>query len=211
LSELPETHERLDASERELLLSEEELDQSLALAIGKAPPGVDTWIFCYGSLMWNPIFPVAAAFPATIHGYHRSLCMNSIRGRGSIHNPGVLLGLDAGGACRGIVMKIGGDVPSELKLLWRREMMFGAYIPRWLDAKAGSGSIRSLCFVADRASEHYAGRLTDDEFMRRFATASGIYGTNRDYVQRTHKSLLSYGIHDVTMSRVLERQRLLGL
>jgi hypothetical protein len=130
LNAFPQIHERLDPRERGMLLAEEELDHSLARMIDKAPAGDDIWVFGYGSLIWNPIFPVAATRTATIRGYHRSLCMNSIRGRGSIDNPGAMLALDAGGACRGIAMKIGGDLPSELKLLWRREMLSGALHPK---------------------------------------------------------------------------------
>ncbi|WP_425375396.1 gamma-glutamylcyclotransferase [Rhizobium deserti] len=158
--------------------------------------------------MWNPIFPVEFSLSATIHGYHRSLCMNSIRGRGSIVNPGAMLGLDPGGSCKGLVMKVGGDVPNELKLLWRREMMSGAYNPKWLDAESGDRSIRALTFVANRASDHHAGRLTDKEVTRRLATASGIGGSNFDYVRRTQESLEAHGIQDAKLWRFLRTQGL---
>jgi cation transport protein ChaC len=205
---LPQIHERLGAKERNLLLAEEELDDSRVQTLDKAPPGEDVWVFAYRSLIWNPIFPVMASLPATIHGYHRSLCMNSILGRGSIDNPGAMLGLDVGGACKGIVMKVGGDVTNELKLLWRREMMSGAYHPRWLNAKAGGRVIRALSFVANRSSTHYAGQLTKEEITKRLATASGIWGSNVDYVQRTQESLKACGIDDPTLNRVLEQQKL---
>jgi glutathione-specific gamma-glutamylcyclotransferase len=211
LSALQQVHELLAPSKRKFLLSDEELDRSLAQTLEKAPQGMDIWVFAYGSLIWNPIFPVEVSMPATIRGYHRSLCMNSLRGRGSIDNPGAMLALDLGGSCKGIVMRVGGDVPSELKLLWRREMMSGAYIPRWLDAKSGSRSILALTFVANRASDHYAGQLTDDEVTRRLATASGIWGSNLDYVQRTQESLEAHGIHDAKLSRFSKTQRLSDL
>ncbi|WP_343315407.1 gamma-glutamylcyclotransferase [Brucella sp. BE17] len=205
MSALPQMQEDIDPRERGLFLTEDELDRSLAQMIESTSSAHDVWVFAYGSLIWNPIFPVAEARRALIHGYHRSLCMNSVRGRGSIDNPGAMLALDAGGACNGIIMRIGGDVSSELKLLWRREMMSGAYLPKWLDAKTNSGPIRALCFVANRTSPHYAGRLSDDEVSRRVATASGIWGSNLDYVQRTHESLVHHGIRDKALSRTLMR------
>ena len=114
-----------------------------------------------------------------------------------------MLALDVGGACKGLVMKIGGDVESELRLLWRRAMLSGAYEPKWLDAKAEGASVRALSFVANRVSTHYAGRLSDDEILRRLATASGIWGSNLDYVERTLEGLQAHGINDATLTRVL--------
>jgi cation transport protein ChaC len=201
-------HELLDPDERKFLLSDQELDRSLAEALCRAPQDMEVWVFAYGSLIWNPIFPVVASLPATIRGYHRSLCMNSTLGRGSIDNPGAMLGLDIGGSCKGLVMRVGGDVRSELKLLWRREMMSGAYIPKWLDAKSVNRSIRALTFVANRASEHYAGQLSEDEVMCRIATASGIWGSNLDYIQRTQEGLEAHGIHDANLSRFSKPRRL---
>ncbi|MEM8592527.1 MAG: gamma-glutamylcyclotransferase, partial [Pseudomonadota bacterium] len=43
----------------------------------------ETWVFAYGSLMWNPGFAPAEASLARLQGYARSFCMWSIHHRGT--------------------------------------------------------------------------------------------------------------------------------
>src|SRR5215469_4449876 len=68
--------------------------------------GRDLWIFGYGSLMWNPGFPHAEAQPALLHGFHRAFCVYSSRYRGTPERPGLVLGLDRGGACKGVAFRV---------------------------------------------------------------------------------------------------------
>jgi hypothetical protein len=62
-------------------------------------PRGDLWVFTYGSLMWDPGFAHIAAEPALLRGYHRAFCIYSSRYRGTVKAPGLVLGLDPGGAC----------------------------------------------------------------------------------------------------------------
>ena len=99
-------------------------------------PKGDLWIFGYGSLMWDPGFPHVDLAPALIFGYHRELCIYSSRWRGTPEQPGLVLGLDRGGACRGIAFRIAApDVVTSLDALWDREMRRGVYHPRLLRAR----------------------------------------------------------------------------
>jgi hypothetical protein len=66
----------------------------------------DLWIFGYGSLMWDPGFHHAEARPALVHGYHRRFCVYSYSYRGTRARPGLVLGLDRGGACKGIAYRV---------------------------------------------------------------------------------------------------------
>ena len=44
-----------------------------------------------------------------------------------------MLGLKSGGSCLGVAYRIAAaDVEAELLLVWRREMVVGSYIPRWV-------------------------------------------------------------------------------
>ena len=75
-------------------------------------PGKDLWVFAYGSLTWDPGFPFEEARPALLRGYHRAFCLYSTHYRGTPERPGLVLGLDRGGACRGHLKRLGGCQPA---------------------------------------------------------------------------------------------------
>ena len=65
----------------------------------------ELWVFGYGSLKWRPGFDFAEQAPARLMGAHRALCVYSVVHRGTHAEPGLVLGLDKGGACRGVVFR----------------------------------------------------------------------------------------------------------
>ena len=120
-------------------LSDEALAASLAATLARRPHAAGWWVFAYGSLLWNPLFPFDEARPATLRGVHRRFCLWSKASRGTTDHPGLVLGLEPGGACRGVVYRLPSKtVKAELALLWRREMVTGAYHPRWVSVRAGT-------------------------------------------------------------------------
>ena len=87
------------------------------------PAPADYWVFGYGSLMWDPGFPYDAALPGLLVGYHRQFCLYSYRYRGTRERPGLVLGLDRGGSCRGVVYRVPDDAVAATKAyLWEREL-----------------------------------------------------------------------------------------
>src|SRR6202050_5506883 len=77
------------------------------------------WVFAYGSLMWNPEMRFAERLPARIHGWHRAFCLYSPEYRGTRAKPGLVLGLDRGGSCRGIAYRLPApSLPAEIDLIW---------------------------------------------------------------------------------------------
>ena len=87
-------------------LTDEELAVSLAATLKSKPAGSDWWVFAYGSLLWNPLFPFEDARPAMLSGRRRRFCLWSLASRGTANQPGLVLGLDRGGSCQGVVYRL---------------------------------------------------------------------------------------------------------
>lgn len=167
------------------------------------PPG-ELWVFGYGSLMWDPGFPYVKWAPALVYGYHRALCVYSTRWRGTARRPGLVLGLDRGGACRGIAYQVAtDDVDTALTGLWAREMRRRVYEPRLMRARLAGHETRVLTFVANVEHPGYAGRLSVEETARLVATCHGERGSNIDYLTRTIDHLTELGVRDHNLLGVL--------
>ncbi len=178
-------------------LSDEELAVSLAATLGRRPPHAGWWVFAYGSLLWNPLFPFSESRPATLHGVHRRFCLWSKASRGTCDQPGLVLGLEPGGSCRGVVYRLPeAEVRAELTLLWRREMVTGAYHPRWMRVRSGTRTLTALTFVVDRTHPQYAGELSLRQQAKVLSCAAGALGSSADYLEHTRVSLITHGIID---------------
>ena len=189
------------------ILSQEERAASLRETLANRPTG-DIWLFGYGSLIWNPTVNSIERRTAKIEGWHRSFCLSSCVGRGSVKNPGLVLGLDEGGSCYGVAFRIPEEIAEgELAVLWRREMLSRAYEPRWLDMLDGRGQrfATGIAFTIDRASPQYAGDLSEAEVIRRIATAQGALGSSSEYLFQTREGLRSHGISDLELEVVADR------
>lgn len=164
----------------------------------------DIWVFGYGSLMWNPGFPHLEIREALLHGWHRSFCVYSHRYRGTPEKPGLVLGLDRGGSCRGMALKVARtDAVGVLDYLWDREMVTGVYRPCLLKARAGDESLSCHAFVVDRHHRQYAGGLPLGEMVRLIRQGAGAGGPNREYLANTVRHLDEVGVTDGPLHRLL--------
>src|SRR6266446_2504487 len=169
-----------------------------ALRAGTEP----VWVFAYGSLMWNPEIAFAEARPAFLHGYHRSFCLYSRDYRGTPERPGLVLGLDRGGSCRGIVYRLPPDrVGETLDRIWAREMTGEVYRMCRVAVRTPQGRVAAHACLVRRASPDYAGRLSPDEVARLLATAIGGRCSGREYLANTVRHLEALGIRDGLLLR----------
>ena len=183
--------------------SDAELDESLEATLAQHPAGDDVVVFGYGSLMWNPAIEHVGAERAHVHGWSRRFCLRMVLGRGSPERPGLMLALDRGGCCYGIGFRIAApQVREELRLLWRREMLSGAYEARWVAATIAGERIRALTFVANRKHPRYTGRLPLAQVAHLLATGQGIHGNCRHYFDSTIASLVEMGVRDTALERI---------
>ncbi len=169
------------------------------------------WVFAYGSLMWDPGFPFIERQPALLRGYHRRFCLYSHRYRGTPERPGLVLGLDRGGACRGVAFRVAADQEAAVKAyLWEREMVSHAYHPKLLTvllegSETPSPRVIAQTFVVDRHHRQYAGRLDLEATARLIATSCGERGPNCDYLINTHAHLRALGIRDQALEALVRR------
>jgi cation transport protein ChaC len=164
----------------------------------------ELWVFGYGSLMWQPGFAYEERAPAGLIGAHRSLCVYSVHHRGTPELPGLVLGLDQGGACRGVAFRINpSKKQATLHYLREREQVTDVYVEAFRPISLLDGSHRefdAVCYVVDRRHPQYAGMLSVEAQARLVRFASGKSGTNIDYVLNTIHHLEEVGIHDVELT-----------
>ena len=166
------------------------------------PTDVDFWVFGYGSLMWRPGFEAVEQAPATVDGYHRALCIESHRHRGTPERPGLVLGLDAGGSCCGVAFRVeAARAPDVLAYLRERELVTHVYLETVLPVTLGDGRrVEALAYVVDRAHPQYVGLLTPEETLQRVSGSIGLAGPNPDYVVNTARELDRLGVVDPTLA-----------
>jgi cation transport protein ChaC len=174
-------------------LSETELSQS-DLSKG------DLWVFGYGSLMWRPGFDFIEQVPARLIGEHRALCVYSFDHRGTPEKPGLVLGLDRGGACRGVAFRVAASLRHHtVDYLRSREQTTSVYheVMRsvWLENEARQ-RVSALAYVVDRGHVQYAGRLSLAEQLRYVQQGHGRSGNNRDYVLSNVNSIEKQAFRD---------------
>ena len=181
---------------------------SLDATLAAAPAARHLWLFAYGSLMWRPASEHQEVRPARLHGWHRRFCVWTVRARGSLDHPGLGLGLDRGGSCRGLALRLDrGQGREALEPVWRREMLTGIYTPRWVRLHTAQGAVRAIAFVVRRDHPQYAGRLAPETAASYIATAVGENGRCFDYLESTVQRLRDLGARDRGLERLLDLTR----
>jgi cation transport protein ChaC len=160
----------------------------------------ELWVFGYGSLMWRPGFAFTEQVPARLIGEHRALCVYSFVHRGTPEKPGLVLGLDRGGACRGVAFRVAEQQrTATVAYLRAREQVTSVYreVVRsvWLENEPRQ-RVSALVYVVDRGHVQYAGRLSLAEQLRHVQQGHGQSGANRDYVIATVKAIEAEGFRD---------------
>lgn len=187
----------------------------------------DLWVFGYGSLMWRPGFSFEERLPARLIGLHRALCVYSFVHRGTPEKPGLVLGLDRGGACRGIAYRVDkARRVATLAYLREREQVTHVYrevmravtlhggrrepdsTTARIGTEPGTGSgdrrVTALVYVVDRSHPQYAGRLDLAAQLHHVRQGHGRGGPNRDYVVETIKEIEAQGCFDAKLHRLAE-------
>ena len=169
----------------------------------------DLWVFGYGSLMWRPGFDCLERVPARLIGLHRALCVFSFVHRGTPERPGLVLGLDRGGMCRGIAFRVAAAAREKtIAYLRSREQVTSVYLEavRRIELEdAARRQVRALCYIVDRGHVQYAGRLSLAEQVHYVRQGHGSSGQNRDYVLETVRALEALGYYETELHLLAAR------
>ena len=173
------------------------------------PAAGELWIFGYGSLMWRPGFAFVERVDAKLIGAHRALCVYSFVHRGTPERPGLVLGLDRGGACRGIAFRIAAAQRAEtIAYLRAREQVTMIYRESvrtiWLNTQP-TQRVQALCYMVDRGHPQYAGRLSVEQQLHHVRQGRGQSGANRDYVVETVAAMEALGYRESELHILAER------
>ncbi len=167
----------------------------------------DLWVFGYGSLMWRPGFPFEERHLASLKGFHRALCVYSHFHRGTAEKPGLVMGLDRGGSCKGLAYRVtSAHAAQTIAYLREREQVTSVYLERVLPVTLGDGRRKlALAYVVDRAHGQYAGSLDRDQLLSFVMQGRGVSGANPDYVLATHHQLHDLGVNDPVLTWLAKR------
>jgi len=179
------------------------------LRVHDARSADDFWVFAYGSLMWRPGFAYAERRKAVLRGWRRRLCVYSHVYRGTPERPGLVLGLDRGGACTGVAFRVDAALKEgTIRYLRDRELVTAVYLERWVPiALEGGARALALTYVADRRHEQYAGRLDRPHILATVRQGHGRSGPNVDYVVATREHLREIGIYDADLEWLADQIR----
>jgi cation transport protein ChaC len=172
----------------------------------------ELWVFGYGSLMWRPGFAFVERQNGLVRGWSRRLCIYSWVHRGTRERPGLVLGLDRGGACHGAAFRVAAaDREATIAYLREREQVTSVYLERKVRVLLWEGAVvEALTYVADRRHPQYAGALEREELLRLTSKAVGGSGANADYILNTVAHLEEVGIKDATLEWLAKRLRSRG-
>ena len=156
-------------------------------------------VFAYGSLIWKPEFEFVQQTPAKLKGWHRSFCMKIDRWRGTSAQPGLMMALDHGGLCEGIVYDLLPERRHEqVERLLRREMTNKPPTnnPVVLHVETGGQDVLAIAFTASSTGASYQGKLPLPEVAKILAHAAGHWGSGAEYLFNTVSHLKQLGIRD---------------
>ncbi|WP_161957230.1 gamma-glutamylcyclotransferase [Aestuariivirga litoralis] len=179
-------------------MTEADYAEGVSRIIAQHGPG-DIWVFAYGSLLWNPGFDFSERRTATLRGWHRAFCMKLSRFRGSPEQPGLMLGLDHGGSCKGEVYRISeASTVAELDKLLRREVPYRRLASAWrfVDVDIAGTKQKALTFYAGMRRDRFYVDLPIHAQAHMLARAAGFGGSGAAYLHYTVMKLEELGIHD---------------
>jgi cation transport protein ChaC len=190
--------------------TDEEYDAAVRGILASHSGAEDLWLFAYGSLIWKPEVEHVEERIGTARGWHRAFCFRITLFRATRDQPGLIMALDRGGQCKGVVYRLAGDTAAaQLGRLVRREMPVRpasetapTNVPRWITVETDRGPVRAVAFVVNPKGGIYVGRLPLEQVADVLARACGHRGSCAEYLYNTVAHLEARGIRDRNLWRL---------
>lgn len=186
------------------IINPQTYQQNLLRCLDDAGRG-DLWVFAYGSLMIRPGFRPTETAAARLYGYSRRLAVRSMHYRGTLQQPGLVFGLDVGGSCNGVLLRVAAAHKERtIRALFRREMFADVYDARFVRAQLllGNRTARALAFVSRHDNVHYVPQMPLAEVVPIILSARGFGGRNVDYILDAHRELVRRGVACPQLARL---------
>ncbi|MDX8438661.1 gamma-glutamylcyclotransferase [Mesorhizobium australafricanum] len=187
-------------------LSDEDFSALASRLADEADEG-PLWVFAYGSLIWKPAFESVEQQRASAYGWHRSFCLDMVRWRGSAAQPGLMMALERGGRCDGVIYRLpDGEKPAQIERLLRREIDDHESVSsvRWVPVRTAQGRLRALGFWVGVTGKGTSLRQPLEQVAWVLARACGHVGSGAEYLYNTVSHLETFGIHDRNLWRLQE-------
>ncbi|MER8975395.1 MULTISPECIES: gamma-glutamylcyclotransferase [unclassified Mesorhizobium] len=181
--------------------------RALALRLSSEADEAPLWVFAYGSLIWKLAFESTEQQRATAFGWHRSFCLDMVRWRGSVAQPGLMMALERGGRCNGVIYRLPeGEKPLQIERLLRREIDDRESIGsvRWLPVHTAQGTVRALGFWVGVTGRGTSLKQPLEKVARVLERACGHVGSGAEYLYNTVSHLEEFGIRDRNLWRLQE-------
>ena len=172
-----------------------------------AESGDELWVFAYGSLIWKPVFTPIDSLRGSALGWHRSFCLELTNWRGTPSQPGMMMALQRGGQCDGIVYRLADDNRTDRILdLLDREISYreDVHAIRWINVRTPRGNIRALSFWTGPSGLGICEKLPLTHVAKILARACGFKGSCAEYLYNTIIHLDEYGIYDRNLWQLQE-------
>lgn len=179
-------------------MTEAELD-ALAQDYDRQCGADPLWVFAYGSLIWKPDFDAEDHCRASAYGWHRSFCLKMHRWRGSPQHMGLMMALERGGRCDGVIYRVRAeDRLDQIRRMLRREIRFreNRDMVRWIRVRTAEAPRRVMVFWAGPHGPRILSRLPLEQVAGILAPACGPVGSCAEYLFNTVRHLEEFGIHD---------------
>ncbi|MGA1136278.1 MAG: gamma-glutamylcyclotransferase [bacterium] len=92
--------------------------------------------------------------------------------------------------------------------IWAREMVTGAYHPKWVQLRTSSGTIEAIAFLVNLDHPKYVGTcLTKELKAKRILEAKGKRGSCYEYIKQTVQFLRAEKIDDDNLESLYQEVR----